>query len=154
MEKQLVIFQLADEFYGVDIAHVDGIVKMQPITKVPHSPAFVDGVTNLRGVVLPVIDLRKRFGLEAGAITKESRIINIVEDEMKVGMIVDSVSEVLTVSDAIIEETPRMVTSVDSTFITGIAKLDNRLIILLDLARVLRPDEVEQLNVLPAKVAV
>jgi purine-binding chemotaxis protein CheW len=154
MERQLVIFQLADEFYGVDIAHVDGIVKMQSITRVPHSPDFVEGVTNLRGVVLPVVDLRKRFGLEVGALSKESRIINIVEAGMKVGMIVDSVSEVLTVSDTVIEETPRLVTSVDSMFITGIAKLDNRLIILLDLAKVLRPDEMEQLDVLPARVAV
>jgi purine-binding chemotaxis protein CheW len=150
MEKQLVVFELATEFYGVDIAHVDGIVKMQPITKVPHSPAFVEGVTNLRGTVLPVIDLRKRFGLEPTEVGRESRIINIVIEDTKVGMIVDSVSEVLTIQDSIIEEAPRMVTSVNSSFITGIAKLDNRLVILLDLRQILVPDEVEQLTALPS----
>jgi len=150
MEKQLVVFELANEYYGVDIAHVDGIVKMQPITKVPHSPSFVEGVTNLRGTVLPVIDLRKRFGLEAVEVGRETRIINIVIEEMKVGMIVDSVSEVLTIQDSIIEDTPRMVTTVNSSFITGIAKLDERLIILLDLREILLPEEVEQLNALPS----
>lgn len=152
MEKQLVVFELANEFYGVDIAHVDGIVKMQPITRVPHSPSFVEGVTNLRGSVLPVIDLRKRFALGAAEIGRDSRIINIVVDNMKVGMIVDSVSEVLTIQDSVIEETPRMVTTVDTAFITGIAKLDDRLIILLDLAKVLQPEEVDQLAALPSHV--
>ena len=148
MEKQLVVFELADEFYGVDIANVDGIVKMQAITRVPHSPSFVEGVTNLRGEILPVIDLRKRFDLEAYKANTESRIINIAIEDMKIGMIVDSVSEVLTIQDSMIEETPRIVTSVDSAFIIGIAKLGDRLIILLDLSRILHSEEVEQLGAL------
>ena len=146
MEKQLVVFELADEYYGVDIANVDGIVKMQAITRVPHSPSFVEGVTNLRGEILPVIDLRKRFDLEAHQTNTESRIINIAIEDMKIGMIVDSVSEVLTIQDTMIEETPRIVTSVDSSFIIGIAKLGDRLIILLDLSRILQSEEVEQLG--------
>ena len=148
MEKQLVVFELADEYYGVDIANVDGIVKMQAITRVPHSPSFVEGVTNLRGEILPVIDLRKRFDLEAYQANTESRIINIAIEDMKIGMIVDSVSEVLTIQDSMIEETPRIVSSVDSAFIIGIAKLGDRLIILLDLSRILHSEEVEQLGVL------
>ncbi len=152
MERQLVVFELGDEFFGVDIANVDGIVKMQQITRVPHSPRFVEGVTNLRGEVLPVIDLHKRFDVGSRTDSKESRIINIAIGEMKVGMIVDSVSEVLTIPESAIEETPRMVTSVDSGFITGIAKIDDRLIILLDLASVLQKDEIEQLAALPDSV--
>lgn len=149
MEKQLVIFALGDEYFGVDIANVDGIVKMQAITRVPHSPHFVEGVTNLRGEVLPVIDLHKRFGVGERQESKESRIINIAIGEMKVGMIVDSVSEVLTIQDSAIEETPRMVSTVDSSFITGIAKVDERLVILLDLGNVLHKEEVDQLAALP-----
>ncbi len=92
MESQLVVFDLVDEHYGVDIAVVDGIVKMQAITAVPRAPSFVEGITNLRGEVLPVIDLRKRFGLPLGETTKETRIVNVEMDGVKVGMVVDAVS--------------------------------------------------------------
>ncbi|MEI8133137.1 MAG: chemotaxis protein CheW [Leptolinea sp.] len=141
MEKQIVIFELANESYGVDIADVESIVKMQAITTVPHAPSFVKGITNLRGKVLPVIDLRQRFSLPIQLPTKESRIVVVSLDYMIVGMVVDSVSEVLTIQDTDIEPTPRMVTSVDSEFITGICKLDERLVILLDLGMVLSMQE-------------
>ncbi len=123
MERHLVVFGLGKENYGVDISAVEAIIKMQPITVVPHTPHYVEGVTNLRGAVLPVIDLRKRFGLELDEISKNSRIVVIVLGKMKVGMIVDGVSEVLQVPEDAIEPTPSMITSVDTTFITGIAKL-------------------------------
>ena len=103
MESQLVVFNLVDEHYGVDIAVVDGIVKMQAITAVPRAPSFVEGITNLRGEVLPVIDLRKRFGLPVGEITKETRIVNVEMEGVKVGMVVDAVNEVLRVSEEAIE---------------------------------------------------
>lgn len=151
MEHQLVVFELATEHYGVDIAAVESIIKMQSITAVPQSPDFVEGVTNLRGSVLPVIDLRKRFGLEVEDTTKDSRIIVIIMNNFKVGMIVDAVSEVLRVSDDAIEPPPPMIATVDTTFVTGIAKLGisdqeqngktTRLVILLDLAKVLSLDE-------------
>ncbi|MBN1537700.1 MAG: chemotaxis protein CheW [Anaerolineales bacterium] len=145
MEHQLVIFELANEHYGVNIAMVEGIIKMQLITAVPHAPSFVEGVTNLRGAVLPVIDLRKRFNLPPEETTKHSRIIHIVIDNVRVGMIVDAVSEVLRVSEEAIEPTPPIVTTVDSAFITGIAKLEDKLIILLDLGKVLSFNEQEKL---------
>jgi purine-binding chemotaxis protein CheW len=132
----------------VDIAAVDGIVKMQPITAVPHAPGFVEGVTNLRGEVLPVIDLRKRFGLPQGEITKDTRIVNVEMDGVKVGMMVDAVSEVLRVAEENIEPPSPIVVTVDSAFITGIAKVDERLIILLDLARVLSTEEQTRLHTL------
>ena len=137
MEQQLVIFELAKEFYGVDISTVEAIIKMQPITAVPHAPAFVEGVTNLRGAVLPVMDLRKRFGLSPQAETKDSRIVVVVMGGLKVGIVVDGVSEVLRVVEDSIEPPSPLVSTVDSEFITGIAKVAERLIILLDLSKVL-----------------
>jgi purine-binding chemotaxis protein CheW len=152
MELQLVIFELGEENYGVDISAVESIIKMQAITKVPHAPSFVEGVTNLRGKVLPVIDLRKRFGLPTREATKESRIVIVSIGETGMGMVVDGVSEVLTVNDAEIEPAPAMVMTVDSVFITGIAKLGGRLVILLDLSVVLSTQEKTALQALPEKV--
>ena len=103
MEHQLVVFELGKEHYAVDISAVESIIKMQAITVVPHTPAFVEGVTNLRGSVLPVIDLRKRFGLAMDEISKKSRIVVIALGKTKVGMIVDAVSEVLRVPDDAID---------------------------------------------------
>jgi purine-binding chemotaxis protein CheW len=114
---------------------------MQTITVVPHAPRFVEGVTNLRGSVLPVVDLRKRFGLAQDAVDKDGRIVVVSLSGAKVGMIVDAVSEVLRISDGAIEPPPPMVTTVDSAFITGIAKVNERLIILLDLGKVLSLQE-------------
>jgi len=141
MEHQLVVFELGKEHYGVDISAVEAIIKMQPITVVPHTPHFVEGVTNLRGSVLPVIDLRKRFNIAQDEISKNSRIVVIVLGKTKVGMIVDGVSEVLQIQEESIEPTPSMITSVDTTFITGIAKIDDKLVILLDLSKVLSLQE-------------
>lgn len=151
MELQLVVFGLADEAYGVDINTVESIIKLQEITKVPHAPDFVEGVTNLRGSVLPVIDLRMRFGLEEGAADdKEKRIVVVDASGSQVGMIVDSVSEVLTISDEDVKPPAAIMSTVDSAFITGIAKVGDRLVILLDLSMVLTIEEKTELKALPA----
>lgn len=147
MEQQLVVFELANEHYGVEISTVESIIKMQEITRIPHSPSFVEGITNLRGLVLPVIDLRKRFGLESQEISRDSRIMVVALGSMKVGMIVDAVSEVLRVPSELIEPPPSMTTSSRANFITGIAKLDNLLVILLDMSKVLTADEQIELAV-------
>jgi len=149
MERQLVIFELAKEFYGVDIAAVNGIIKMQAITSMPHAPAFMEGVTNLRGSVLPVVDLRKRFDLPQSSSTKDSRIVVVDVQDTKVGMVVDAVSEVLRVPEESIEPPPPMVASVDSAFIKGIAKMGDQLIILLDITKVLSAEEKSDLQRLP-----
>lgn len=141
MEQQLVVFELANEHYGLDISAVEGIIKMQAITKMPQAPAFVEGVTNLRGTVVPVLDLRKRFGLPVMDHTKDTRIVVVYMDKTKIGMIVDGVSEVLRIPEESIEPTPPMVSNVNTAFIRGIAKLDNRLVTLLDLSKVLSLDE-------------
>jgi purine-binding chemotaxis protein CheW len=155
MENQIVIFELSSEYFGVDIAAVQSIIKIQPITKLPNTPEFVEGVTNLRGKVLPVIDLRKRFGVVARDVDRNSRIIVVSFDQKEVGMIVDEVSEVLTVPEGAVEAAPAIATTVDSAFIKGIAKLaasegNQRLVILLDLAQVLSiKEQAELTNVSP-----
>lgn len=146
MENQLVVFKLANEHYGVDIARVESIIKMQAITAVPHAPRFVEGVTNLRGTVLPVVDMRRRFGLPAEDDTKDTRIIVVEIEGITVGMIVDAVYEVMRVPVEDIEPPAPMITTVDSAFIVGIAKVENRLIILLDLAKVLTIQEQSELK--------
>lgn len=149
MESQLVIFELAGEHYGMRIDTVESIVKLQDITKVPHAPDFVEGVTNMRGTVLPVIDLRKRFGLTRQEATKDSRIIVVEVNQTKVGMTVDAVTEVLRVQDENVAPPSPLVTTIDSAFIIGIAKVGERLIILLDLARVLTSGEQKKLEAMP-----
>lgn len=136
-ERQLVVFQLGAEFYGVDIARVHEIIRLQTITRVPRAPAFVEGVINLRGKVIPVVDLRRRFGLESSEHTRASRIVVVEIGDNVVGVIVDGVSEVLRVTGASIEPPSPVVAGIESEYIYGIAKLDDRLVILLDLDRVL-----------------
>jgi purine-binding chemotaxis protein CheW len=145
MEQQLVVFELAEEYYGVDISGVESIIKLQEITVVPHAPDFVEGVTNLRGTVLPVIDLRRRFNLAAAERDGDTRIVVVDVDGSKVGMIVDAVSEVLRVSAEAIEPPSPLVVTINSAFITGIAKMEDRLVILIDLSRVLSLDEKAEL---------
>jgi purine-binding chemotaxis protein CheW len=137
MEHQLVVFELANEFYGINIAVVESIIKMQSITQLPQTPSYIKGVTNLRGTVLPVIDLRIRFGLEPQQNTKQTRVIIVTMGKIKVGIMVDGVSEVLRVSDESVEPLPPMVNSVNSDFLKGIVRLEDRLIILLEVERVL-----------------
>jgi purine-binding chemotaxis protein CheW len=148
MEQQLVIFELAKEFYGINIAVVESIIKMQAITQLPHTPSYMKGVINLRGSVLPVIDLRTRFALEAREDTRQTRIIIVTMGSVKVGVVVDGVSEVLRVSDELIEPLPPMVNSVNSVFLKGIVRLENRLIILLELGKVLDLNEQQVLEAL------
>jgi purine-binding chemotaxis protein CheW len=141
MEKQIVIFELGNELYGIDIASVEGIVKMQAITRLPYTPDYMEGITNLRGSVIPIIDLCKRFGMQAGEETNETRIITVNMDTVKMGMIVSAVTEVLTIDDSVVEIPQGMALNVKVDFITGVARLEKRLVILLDLTRILSADE-------------
>ncbi len=145
-EEQLVVFGLTQELYGVDIGRVQEIIRMQTITEVPRAPEFVEGVINLRGGIIPVIDLRKRFGMSHDDHDKETRIVVVEMGGQRVGLVVDRVSEVLRVPTANIEPPSALVTTVESAYLRAIAKLEDRLIILLDLDRVLRMDEQELLQ--------
>ena len=144
-EQQLVVFDLASEGYGVDIGAVREIIRMQEITRVPKTPEFVEGVINLRGKVIPVIDLRKRFGLHVAEQNKDNRIVVVDIGKQDIGVIVDAVTEVLRISTDSVEPPTSVITSADSDYLLGIAKLENRLIILLDLESVLSKEEKETL---------
>jgi purine-binding chemotaxis protein CheW len=124
-ERQLVAFRVGQEVYGVDIAHIHTIITPQPITFVPRAPRFVKGIMNLRGRVLPVIDLRRRFGLEplAEADEKHSRIVIVDVDGLSAGLIVDAVSEVLRLRSDHIDEPSQLVASVETECITGIGRV-------------------------------
>ncbi len=136
-EKQLVVFDLADEGYGVDIGSVREIIRMQEITRVPRAPDFVEGVINLRGRVIPVIDLRKRFGFNIADLTKDTRIVVVDIGGRDIGVVVDAVTEVLRLSADKVEPASSVITTSDSEYLLGIAKLEGRLIILLDLQQAL-----------------
>ena len=144
--KQLVTFSIGEEEFGVDILRVREIIRMLEITRVPRAPEFVEGVINLRGSVIPIIDLRKRFRLLAKENDKDTRIVVISIDNMTVGFIVDSVSQVLRIPANTIEPTPPVVAGVDSEYIEGVGKLEDRLLILLDLDRLLSSEDKEALR--------
>ncbi|MCH7713096.1 MAG: chemotaxis protein CheW [Chloroflexi bacterium] len=136
-EKQLVVFDLADEGYGVDIGSVREIIRMQDITQVPRTPEFVEGVINLRGKVIPVVDLRKRFGFPEADATKDTRIVVVDIGGQDIGVVVDAVTEVLRIGADAVEPPSSVITTADSEYLLGIAKLETRLIILLDLQQAL-----------------
>jgi purine-binding chemotaxis protein CheW len=141
-ELQLVTFGLGVEEFAVDILAVQEINRMMTLTRVPSSPAEVEGVINLRGKIIPVIDLRKRFGLPANEHSEQSRIVVVEVHGRVIGFIVDRVSEVLRINSKIVEPAPPMACSVDSDFIAGVGKLEDRLLILLDLQKLFNKNEV------------
>lgn len=148
---QLVSFVVETEEFGVDILKVQEIIRTVEITRVPKSPDFVEGVINLRGRIVPVIDLRKRFGIEKKERDNETRIIVVELTDKVVGFLVDKVKEVIRVEKSIIEPPPELTTSINSNYITGVAKLQDRLLILLDLDKVLSADEQEHLSEIEAE---
>ncbi|QTH45885.1 chemotaxis protein CheW [Cohnella sp. LGH] len=146
-ELKVIVFTLAQEEYGIEVDKVRTIERMMPITRVPKTPAFVKGVVNLRGVVIPVIDLRGRFGLNESDYTENSRIIIVAASELEVGFIVDSANDVLDVMSDAIENPPEVVGGVKAKYLSGVAKIgENRLLILLNLPEVLNRNEIIQLE--------
>lgn len=140
-ELQLVTFEVGTEEFAVDILVVQEINRMMRITEVPRSPACVEGVINLRGQIIPVVDLRQRLGLATTEYGPMSRIVVVEVNDRTIGFTVDRVNEVLRISSAIVDAAPGVVTRVDSQFIAGIGKLEDRLVILLDLDKLLSVDE-------------
>jgi len=140
-ELQLVTCTLENEEYAVDILKVQEINRMTEITKVPNSPPYVEGVINLRGKVIPVINLRKKFGLLEKDSDESSRIIVMDIHRITMGLVVDSVSEVLRIPSGIVDLTPPMASDISREFIKGIAKLKDRLIILIDMDRLIEKAE-------------
>jgi purine-binding chemotaxis protein CheW len=143
---QLVSFNIGDEEFGVDILKVQEINRMVQVTRVPNTPDYVLGVINLRGKVIPIIDMRNRLGMATKEFDKDTRIV-IVEIESKViGFVVDAVSEVIRINKSITEPPPPMVAGIDSEYITAIGKLEDRLLILLDLRKILTDEDHKSLG--------
>jgi purine-binding chemotaxis protein CheW len=138
---QLVSFNIGGEEFGVDILQVQEIIRMLEVTRVPNAPEYVDGVINLRGRVIPIIDLRRRFGMPRKDHDKNTRIVVVELVGQVVGFVVDAVSEVLRIPRSVTEPPPSFVGGVREEYITAVGKLEDRLLILLDLEKVLVENE-------------
>jgi len=149
-DQQYVLFELAGQEYGVNVQQVLSIERIPEITRVPRTPDFVVGVMNLRGEVLPVIDLRKRFALESfkgvEVQREQQRIIVVKLDDITVGMIVDMVRDVLNISSAQIEPPPSLVGGIQAEYLDGMAKMGDRVMVLLNLEKTLSQKEMMELD--------
>jgi purine-binding chemotaxis protein CheW len=147
---QLVSFTIGGEEFGVDILKVQEINRMLEVTRVPNAPEYVDGVINLRGKVIPIIDLRRRFSMERKEHDKNTRIVVVELRGKIIGFVVDAVSEVLRIPRSVTEPPPRIVSGVDAAFITAVGKLEDRLLILIDLDKVITLNEDRALGAVAA----
>ncbi|MCL5056553.1 MAG: chemotaxis protein CheW [Actinobacteria bacterium] len=144
-EEQVVVFNLQDQAYGVNIASVLEIIRAETVTRVPGTPPFIEGIINLRGKVVPVMDLCKSFGLPSTCVSETTRVIIVEAGGVSMGFTVDSVSEVLRLPESGIEPVPSLISAASVEAFRGIALVGDRLITLLDLNRLLGEDEKEEL---------
>lgn len=146
MLNQIVVFKLNKEDFCVDINQVIEIIRLQSIIKVPNAPSFVEGITNLRGTVIPIIDLKKRFDLVGSHSDDNTRIIVVNINNKPVGFVVDSVTEVLHINEDSIKEAPDIISGIGKEYIKSIVNINDRLIINLDLHKVLTEKEKSQIE--------
>lgn len=147
-ENQYVVFKLGEEEYGIDIMNVREIIQYQESVKVPNSPKFIEGIINFRGKVIPIVCLKKRFGMKDREVDANTRIIVINLKDKQVGFLVDEASQTVRLDDSNIDPTPDIIVGIERKYITGVGKLDNRLIILIDLEKVLTEDEKDEIDML------
>ncbi|MCM3128735.1 MULTISPECIES: chemotaxis protein CheW [unclassified Paenibacillus] len=144
---KVIVFKLGEEEYGIEVDQVQTIERMMPITRVPKTYSFVKGVVNLRGIVIPVIDLRGRFSLPETEYTDHTRIIMVTVQDMQVGFIVDSANDVLDIHSGDIENPPEVIGGIKAKYLRGVAKLgEDRLLIMLNLVEVLNKSEIIMLE--------
>ena len=148
LENKIIVYRIEDEEYAISVQYVGSIERVLPITRVPRTPDFVKGVINLRGVVTPVIDLKKRFYNIETKFTEQTRIIIVSSGDVTIGLIVDSANDVIDIQPDQIEPAPESIGSRVVDYISGVIKLDNRLFILLDLEKVLNKSELNDIRVL------
>lgn len=144
--RQMIVFALGETEFGIPITQAVRIVRVTPVTRVPRAPAFLEGVINVEGNVVPVIDLKKRFALPQTPHDAKARIIIVEVDDQWVGMIVDRVRQILHLALQAIEPAPSMIADINGVYLTGVAWQDDRPLILLDITRVLTLEEVGALN--------
>jgi len=149
-EKQLVTFQLGQELYGIDIMSVDGIVRVEDVRSIPNAPVYVEGIFNLRGEIIPIINLHKRFQLKKAIMSEEDKLLSgfiIIDIEgMKLGMVIDKVSRVLTIDMDKMQPPPQMISGIGAEYIQGVVNKDDGYLIVLDIQRLFDPKELQQLG--------
>jgi len=144
--KQVISFTIGAEEYGMELQDVKEVIRMPEIARLPDTALYVRGITNLRGTVIPVVDLRKRFGLESAETTSLTRIIVAEVEGSAVGMVVDSASQVVRLPADQLEEPPAVLGELSTDYVTGVGKLENGLLILIDIRRVFKSGEIERLK--------
>lgn len=140
-ENQFVIFRLGRETYGLDISTVLEIITMQTITEVPGTDQYIEGIINLRGRVIPVLNLHKKFNLVGDELTRSTRIVVVEVHGCNIGMLVDEVSEVIRITKDSIEKPSNILADINEEYLAGVAKLNGKLVIILDLSKVLEREE-------------
>lgn len=145
-ENQFVTFSIGEETYGVEVLRVQEIIGMTQITHVPNAVSFMKGVINLRGAVVPVVDMRIKFGMSERGYDSFTVIIIVEVKGRLVGMIVDTVSDVANIPIESIQDTPHFTAKIETDFIKGIGQLENRLVIILDVERIMTADEIRSLD--------
>ncbi len=145
-EKQFVVFKIADEHFGVEIFQAREIVRPQAITRVPNAPSFVLGVCNIRGQIVPIVDLRERFNLGGEALEDERKIITVDVEGNDIGILVDEVTEVIWMPEDDIEPPPSIAGGIDREYLKGIGKAHGKLLVILDLEKILSPKEIQEME--------
>ncbi|AEM23001.1 chemotaxis protein CheW [Brachyspira intermedia] len=140
----LVTFRLGSGEYAIDIMQAKEIIKMEKITLIPNAPDFVEGVINLRGNIIPIIDLKKRFNLEETEGDKNTGIIIVKIEDVDMGIIIDSISKVVSISNSDIQPPPPMLSGIGQKYIKGVGKLEDKLLVVLDLEKLFTTDEEEE----------
>ncbi|MFW6134155.1 MAG: chemotaxis protein CheW [Elusimicrobiota bacterium] len=149
ISSQYIVVQLANEEYGISIVQVERLIQVPEITKVPNMPDFAEGVINLRGKIIPIIDLRKKFNLPEKEWDDKTRIVVVIIESQTVGLIADGVSEVITLDPDQIDEVPSAmstISSVGTEYLKGIGKVGDRLIILMNMDKIITSEEKESLK--------
>lgn len=150
---QLVTFSVGQEEYGVHIEDVEGVIRIPEITHLPQTESFLKGVINLRGDIIPVIDMRERFNMESVEYSQTTRVINVKINEKLIGLIVDTVSQVITMEEKDIEDTPDIIHGISKEYIEGIGKYNDLMIIILKIEKILTADEFKKISKATDKAA-
>ncbi|MFP4660982.1 MAG: chemotaxis protein CheW [Halanaerobiales bacterium] len=146
-EKQFIVFSLGEEKFGVDVKQIKQIIPMDESTHIPNAPSFVKGVINLRGDIIPIVELKEKLTLEIdSAVSKEGKIIIVELDNNSVGMQVDSVSEMMRIYEDEIADPPGIVKGINRNYLKGVGKLNDKLLILLDLDKIFSEEEMKELD--------